>query len=82
MEEMKLQKKVSREDAKTYIRKKTSESLDQQQQKKPKKTESAGVEIALSDKMVSNVYAWGDNRHGQLGINNYIPKVTKPYLFT
>ena len=31
---------------------------------------------------MSNVYAWGDNRHGQLGINNFIPKVNKPYLFT
>ena len=38
------------------------------------------VDVAQDN--VSNAYAWGDNRHGQLGINSRAAFMMSPSLFT
>ena len=87
VEELALERKVSKEEAKEYVAKKSSAEKQalketKQKQEKMKGAANLGAEVQLSEDQVSTVYAWGDNRHGQLGINNFIPKVSRPYVFT
>lgn len=37
--------------------------------------------VTVTQENVSNAYAWGDNRHGQLGVNSRAQFMMSPALF-
>ena len=43
--------------------------------------QNLGVTCTVTRESVSNAFAWGDNRHGQLGVNSDASFITSPALF-
>ena len=52
------------------------------QKKAAEKPKNLGVIVKVTQESVSNAYAWGDNRHGQLGVNSRAQFIASPSLFT
>lgn len=46
------------------------------------KQQNRGVVVTVKQESVSNAYAWGDNRHGQLGVDSRAQFINIPTLFT
>jgi len=88
--------RISKQDALSFVRQKSQEQRIQatvkpkasmEEEKKAAKPqlpepENSGIEVAVSANQVSNAYAWGDNRYGQLGVSSRADFITSPTFFT